>query len=65
MNRATGKPSGWVQLELPFPEGQGGTGGHGSCSTKYVRGREALRPELCGLAFIANRNVSFILREVW
>ncbi len=33
-----------------------------SCSTKYVRGREALRPELCSLAGIANCNSSFILQ---
>ena len=36
----------------------------GSCSTEYVRGREALRPELSSVSLIANRNSSFILQEV-
>jgi len=35
----------------------------GYCSTVYVRRREALRPELGALAFIAIRDSSFLLQE--
>ena len=42
-----------VGEELPGL-GQGGTKGHGVCSTKYVRGREAVMPDLRAVAFIAN-----------
>ena len=38
------------------------TSGHGSCSTKYVRGREAVMAGFRVTAFIANRNSSFILQ---
>ena len=38
-------------------------GWHGGCSTKYVRGREARRPELTALAFLSFCNGSFILLE--
>ncbi len=37
--------------------------GSGSCSTEYVRGREALRPEFSPFAFIANRNGQCTLQE--
>jgi len=36
----------------------------GSCSTKYVRGREARRPGVVSKGVIANCNHSFILQEV-
>jgi len=35
---------------------------HPFCSTEYVRGREAVMPELFGGAFIANRDEGCILR---
>ena len=48
-------------------EGQGGTRWHGVCSTKYVRGREAIEARVIGqleFVFIANCNQSFNLQEV-
>ncbi len=41
--------------------GQGGTGRCGSCSTEYVRGREAVRLGVHWVAGIANCNLSVIL----
>jgi len=42
---------------------QGGTRRRGSCSTEYVRGREARRLELSFLVGIANRDKECTLRE--
>jgi len=42
-------------------EGQGGSRPT-SCSTKYVRGREAVMPQLRVVAFIANRNEKGLLQ---
>ena len=54
------RTSGSMKLTLQGsrPDGTG----HASCCTEYVRGREAVMPDLSLLAFIANRNGSFILQ---
>jgi len=61
-----GKPETSCRVALPIKgPGQGGTR-HGSCSTKYVRRREAKEARDIGqleLAFIANRNEECTLQE--
>ena len=37
---------------------------HSSCSTEYVRGVRPVRLEIRPVAFIADRNGSFLLQEV-
>ena len=36
-----------------------------SCSTEYVRGREAVMPELCSDQILAECEIPFGLQEVW
>ena len=65
MKKAGSRPRNDIRVLplTPFPDGDDVLEGRsGSCSTEYVRGREALRPGVSSKVDIANCNQSVILQ---